>query len=110
MTETDNGEVLLYLTAPDRGTALAIARALLEDRLIACANVIDGASSLYWWEGRIEEAAEALLIGKTTMTLMPSVTRRVKELHPYSCPCVAALPIVAGNPDFLGWIRAETGC
>lgn len=108
MTNTGTGEVMLYVTAPDRATALVLARALLEERLIACANVIEGAVSLYRWEGRIEEAAEAVLIGKTTAERMPAVIARIKERHPYSCPCVVALPIIDGNPEFLRWIRAET--
>ncbi len=105
---TENGEIMLYVTAPDHAAALAIARSLLEDRLIACANVIDGATSLYWWQGRIDEAREAVLIAKTTAGQMPKITARVLELHDYSCPCVVALPIVAGNPAFLQWIRDET--
>lgn len=108
MTESADGEVLIYVTAPDRQAALAIARSLLEDRLIACANVIDGATSLYWWDGAVEEAEEALMIGKTTSRRMPEVIAKIKELHAYSCPCVVALPIVAGNPDFLKWIQSET--
>jgi periplasmic divalent cation tolerance protein len=108
MSEDANGELLLYVTAPSRGVAMVLARSLLEERLIACANVIDGAASLYWWEGKIEEAAEALMIGKTTSRLVSKVVAKVKELHDYSCPCVVALPIVGGNPDFLLWVRAET--
>ncbi len=108
MADTVAGEVLLYVTAPNREAALAIARSLLEGRLIACANVVDGATSLYWWEGRIEQAPEVLLIAKTTSERMPAVITKVKELHAYSCPCVVALPIVAGKPAFLQWIREET--
>jgi periplasmic divalent cation tolerance protein len=103
-----DGEVLLYVTGPDHAAALAIARSLLEERLIACANVIDGATSLYWWEGKIDEAQETVLIAKTTSGHIPDIITRVLKLHPYSCPCVVALPIVAGNPAFLGWIREET--
>ncbi|HXP96534.1 MAG TPA: divalent-cation tolerance protein CutA [Telmatospirillum sp.] len=108
MCEIADGEVLLYVTAPDRAKALGLARSLLEERLIACANVIDGATSLYWWEGKIEEAAEAVLIAKTTSCHISDIIAKIKTVHDYSCPCVVALPIVAGNPDFLQWVRTET--
>lgn len=108
MSESAEGEVLVYLTAPNRDAALIIARALLEERLIACANVMDGATSLYWWEGKIEEAREAVMIAKTTSQNISEVISKVKELHDYSCPCIVALPIEAGNPDFLQWIKSET--
>lgn len=108
MSEDVVGEVLLYATAPNRGAALAIVRSLLEDRLIACANVIDGATSLYRWEGKIEEAGESLIFAKSTSRQVSDIVDRIKELHEYSCPCVIAMPIVAGNADFLQWIGAET--
>jgi periplasmic divalent cation tolerance protein len=108
MDEEADGAMLIYVTAPDRARALGIATALLESRLIACANVIDGATSLYWWDGTINEAQEALLIAKTTATHVTGIIAKVKELHEYSCPCVVALPIRAGNPEFLQWIRTET--
>ena len=108
MAEDADGEVLIYVTASNRDAAMAIARALLAERLIACANVIDGATSLYWWQGVIEEAREVVLIAKTTARQVARVVAKVKGMHDYSCPCVVALPIVAGNPDFLQWIRSET--
>lgn len=108
MNESGTGEVLVYVTASNRAEALSLARGLLEGRLIACANVLDGATSLYWWGGKIEEAAETVLIAKTTAERTGAVTDFVKARHSYACPCVVALPITGGNPDFLGWIRGET--
>jgi periplasmic divalent cation tolerance protein len=108
MSDSADGEVLLYVTSPDRAKALILARSLLEERLIACANVIDGATSLYWWDGKIEEAAEAVMIAKTTSLHVLEVVAKIKKIHDYSCPCVVVIPIVAGNPDFLQWIRTET--
>lgn len=99
---------LIYVTAPDRQAALKIARVLVEERLIACANVLDGATSLYWWEGRVQEEQEAVLIAKTGSDAVAAVIDKVKEIHDYSCPCVVAVPIAAGNPAFLDWISAET--
>lgn len=102
-------QMLIYVTASNRDEALRLARALVEERLVACANVLDGATSLYWWDGKVQEEAEAVLIAKTRASLVESVVARVKALHSYSRPCVVALPIQAGNPAFLQWIDAETG-
>ncbi|MDR3439454.1 divalent-cation tolerance protein CutA [Telmatospirillum sp.] len=101
-------ESLVYVTTPDRATALAIARTLLEGRLIACANVLGGAHSLYWWDGNIEEAEETVMIAKTTTSRAAEVVDKVLACHPYDCPCVVTLPITGGNPAFLSWIRTET--
>ncbi len=98
----------LYITVGSAGEAASIARDLLDDRLIACANIIDGARSLYWWEGKVEQESEAVMIAKTREDLVEKVIERVRELHSYDCPCIVALPIVDGNPAFLDWIDEET--
>ncbi len=99
---------LCYVTAGSRDEALAIGRALVEERLAACANVLDGMMSIYWWQDRLEQAQEAVLIAKTRTELFPALSARVQQLHSYDCPCVVALPIADGNPDYLAWIVAET--
>ena len=99
---------MLYITASSRDEAKKLGRALVEARLAACANVIDGMESTYWWEGKLAEDREAVLIVKTRADLVAAVTARVKALHSYSVPCVVALPILDGNPDYLDWIAAET--
>ena len=99
---------LCYVTAGSRAEALAIGRALVEERLAACANVLDGMTSLYWWQGALEQASEAVLIVKTRTELVDPLTQRVKQLHSYECPCVAVLPVAGGNPDYLAWIARET--
>jgi len=101
--------VFVYVTAKDRAQALAIGRSLVEERLVACVNVLDNVRSLYWWEGKVQEEDEALFVAKTRSELVEKVVARVKELHSYQVPCVVALPVAAGNPDFLDWITAETG-
>ncbi|MHB8763674.1 MAG: divalent-cation tolerance protein CutA [Deferrisomatales bacterium] len=100
--------VWIYATAPSRDEALALARTLVAERLVACANVLDGATSVYRWEGAVHEDREAVLVAKTRADLVDAVTARVKALHSYSCPCVVALPIVGGSPEFLAWIGDET--
>lgn len=99
---------VIYVTAASRDQALAIGRALVEARLVACANIVDGATSLYWWEGKVNEDHEAVMVCKTRTALVDAVVERVKALHSYQCPCVVALPIQAGNPAYLDWIGAET--
>jgi len=98
----------LYITAGSAKEAREIARLLIKERLVACANIIDRIRSLYWWDGEVKDEAEAVLIVKTTADRVEAVVARVKALHSYDCPCVVALPIEGGNPDFLDWIASET--
>lgn len=100
---------LVYVTAKDEGEAEKIARALLETRLAACANILPGARSLYWWEGAIQMEREAVLVAKTRAELVADLIAAVKAIHGYSVPCVVTLPILEGNPDYLDWLARETG-
>lgn len=106
MEKTDT--VMIYVTAAQSEQAMALGRALVEARLVACANVLGGVNSVYWWDGAVQEGQEAVLIAKTRSDLVDAVIAKVKAIHTYSCPCVVALPILGGNPDFLDWISAET--
>jgi len=99
---------LVYVTTESKKEAQAIARALLEARLIACANIIEPMQSLYWWEGKIEESDETVLIVKTRAAHLPALMTRVKEMHSYDCPCIVALPITDGSKDYLTWLARET--
>lgn len=99
---------LIYITASSDDEARTIARALVEDRLAACANILGQIRSIYWWEDEVQEDAEVALIVKSTAALVPRIVDRVKALHSYACPCVVALPIGAGNAAFLDWIGEET--
>ena len=102
------GFVSVYLTASSLEEAREIGRSLVEARLAACANVMDGIDSIYFWNGAIEESREAALILKSRADLVPEITKWVKELHSYTCPCVVAWPISGGNQDYLDWIARET--
>jgi len=99
---------LIYITAGSAEEARHVARALVEERLAACANVLGALTSFYWWQGELQEDAEVAVIAKTTEAQLDRLIERVKALHSYDCPCVVALPIEAGNPAFLDWIAAET--
>jgi periplasmic divalent cation tolerance protein len=100
--------VLLYITASNPKEAKKIGKTLVRERLAACANIIAPISSVYWWKGKLEQGDEVLLIAKTKQRLAHKAIRRVKALHSYECPCIVALPVVAGNPAFLQWISDET--
>lgn len=100
--------MLVYLTAPNRDEALALARTVVGERLAACANLLGDITSVYWWDGRLNEDREVALILKTRADLVEVLTARLRELHSYTCPCVVALPIASGNPAFLDWIAVET--
>lgn len=100
--------MFVYATAGDPAEASRIGRAVVEERLAACANIIGGMRSVYRWEGAVQEAAEAVLILKTTDDRLGALIARVKDLHSYDCPCIEALPVVAGNQGFLDWVANET--
>ncbi|MBU0571657.1 MAG: divalent-cation tolerance protein CutA [Candidatus Omnitrophica bacterium] len=99
---------IVYITTKDKTEAEMIGKVLIESKLAACVNIIDGMKSIYRWEGKIEEGNEVILIAKTKDTLVPELTEKVKSVHSYSCPCVVALPITGGNDEYLGWIASET--
>ena len=101
--------VLVYVTAKDNAEAKMIARAVVGERLAACANVLGSIDSVYWWQGRVCEDNEVALLLKTSSERESELINRIKELHSYECPCVVCLPIADGNRDFLNWIAAETG-
>lgn len=107
MAETTEAR-LIYITTDGVEEAKAIGRALVEARLAACVNILDPMISMYWWDGKVTDGRETVLIAKTTAAHTEALIARVRELHSYDCPCVVALPISAGNPAFLDWIVAET--
>ena len=100
--------VFAYITVASRQEADGIAHALVEERLAACCNMIEGMRSIYRWKGAVEGAQEIVVIAKTRADLLQSLTERVRALHSYECPCVVGLPVTGGNPDYLEWIASET--
>jgi len=99
---------LVYVTASGIDEARRIARALVESRLAACANIVPSIESVYHWKGSVESGAESVVLLKTRASLVPKLTEAVRAMHSYECPCVVALPMSGGNPDFLKWIAVET--
>ena len=100
--------VILYITVADHEEGLRIGRALIEEKLCACANVSEGVTSIFNWEGEISETSEAVLIAKTQRHHIDAATDIVKLEHSYDCPCVVAVPIIGGNQEFINWIESET--
>ena len=101
-------ESFVYMTCADRDEAENIGTVLVERRLAACVNILDGMHSLYWWEGEVQRGEETVLIAKTRQESVGELTEAVKAMHGYEVPCVVALDIAGGNQDFLAWIREET--
>jgi periplasmic divalent cation tolerance protein len=100
--------VLVYVTAPSREEALRIGRTVVSESLAACANVLDGMTSIFRWNGDVQQESEALLLLKTRAELALQVVHRVQEVHPYDVPAITVLPIVAGSTLFMSWIEEET--
>ena len=98
--------IIVMVTTPSKEEALKIVRQLLNDRLIACANIVGPVSSLFWWKDEIDEATEFLVLMKSREELFQKLSERVKELHSYEVPEVIALPITAGSPPYLKWLDA----
>ena len=99
---------LVYITTSNAEEAERIGREIVEMRLAACANILSPMHSIFWWEGRVNNATEAVLLLKTTEAHVDAVIETARQLHSYDCPAIVALPIVAGNPAFLEWIENET--
>ncbi|MCU0771293.1 MAG: divalent-cation tolerance protein CutA [Verrucomicrobia bacterium] len=107
MTSANAFSVVL-VTAPTPAVARKLARAALDQRLIACANLVPRIESWYWWQGRIESGKEQLMVMKTRRTLLPRLEKLIRQLHPYDTPEFIALPLTAGNRRYLDWIHRET--
>ena len=100
--------VFAYVTAGSTDEAQRLAHSIVEERLAACANILPGMRSVYWWEGKLGEADETVVIFKTRAERFDALAARVKALHSYDCPCVVALPVTAGLPAYLDWIGSES--
>lgn len=99
--------ILFYIPCPNKSSAENISRTLLKEKLVACANIIPGMDSMYWWEGKIETSSEHILILKTLKTpnAQERITKRVVELHPYETPCVMTLPVLEINESYKKWLE-----
>ena len=98
-------DVLLVLsTFPDAATARRIGREVVEQRCAACANIVPQIESIYWWEKKVENATETLVLFKTTADRYAALETTLRQLHPYDVPEIIALPVEQGLPDYLRWV------
>jgi len=97
----------VLLTAPDAEVAERVGRALVEERLAACANIVPGVVSVFRWGGRVQREAEVIVIVKTTDQRVEDLRARVVELHPYQVPEILVLPVLVGHAPYLEWVRGE---
>ena len=96
--------LVVLVTAPSAETAAEVARALVEEGLAACGNVVPGLRSIYRWQGQVHDEAEALLVLKTERRLLEALKARLPALHPYQVPELLALPVEGGLAPYLEWI------
>lgn len=99
---------LVYCSCPDAATGQRIADTLVGERLAACVNLLPGVTSVYRWQGKVEQASEVLLLVKTTADRLGALSARICELHPYELPEVIAVEVRAGLPAYLDWVAAQT--
>jgi len=97
---------IVLVTAPDLKIARALAKAALQAKLIACANLVPKIESHYWWQGKIESSAEVLLILKTRKAKLAALEKLILAQHPYDTPEFLVLPLVAGSEKYLDWLAA----
>lgn len=94
----------LYVTVPDKAEAVALSRTLVQEKLVACANISDAILSIYEWEGKICEEPEVALLLKTRQDAAEKAIVRITELHPYDTPCIVRWDITGGHADYLKWV------
>lgn len=101
--------VEVRVSAPDAETAQALATALVQARLAACAQVLGPMTSTYWWQGEVESAREFLLLAKTTADCFDAICERVRSEHPYDNPEILAVPVASAAPLYAAWLRESLG-
>jgi periplasmic divalent cation tolerance protein len=105
---TPPGAIVVLVTAGSEDEGARIVRTLVEERLVACGNVVGPIRSIYRWEGAVEDAAEWLLVLKARAADFPAVEARVRMLHAYAVPEVLALPVYGGSAAYLAWLDEAT--
>lgn len=99
---------IAYITAPNNDVAKTLAATLVKEKLIACANIYPSIISIYEWEGALKEEQEVVIFAKTAESNTEALVKRIKELHPYDCPCIVTFPTSSGNQDFIDWVENIT--
>ena len=100
--------IMVFITTCSRKEAEKIGKNLVEEKLVACANIVPNITSIFVWEKKLCQEKECLVIAKSRRKKFPLVIKRVKELHSYKVPEIIAVPIIAGSLDYLKWVREST--
>lgn len=98
---------VIFITCANNKEAERIARALVKNKLAACVNIVDKIKSVFWWQGKIDQAKETLLIAKSKQSNLAKVIKLVRSLHSYELPEIISLPISGGYKPYLEWINAS---
>ncbi len=101
-------EIIILITTSSKEEAAKIGKALVDEHLAACVNIVPEIRSLFFWEGETQDERETLLICKSRQPLLDQLTSRAKSLHSYAVPEIIALPIVGGSADYLAWLKDAT--
>lgn len=111
MTETRESATgavrIALMTVPNADVAERMVRVLVEERVVACGNIVPGLTSIYRWQGEVERDEEVLVIFKTTTDAVPRLLERAPDLHPYDVPEVLIMPVEAGHGPYLAWVGAN---
>jgi periplasmic divalent cation tolerance protein len=105
----DSAAALVYTTFPDRETAIAVARVLVEGRHAGCVNILEAMTSVYVWNGETVVGDEVVLIAKAPPEAVMGCIGELKRLLPYAVPAILVLPVAVGDAEYLDWLRAGTG-
>jgi periplasmic divalent cation tolerance protein len=98
--------ILVYIPCPDAEEAKKIGQELLRLKLAACVNILPGMQSLYWWEEKITQDNEVLLLVKTRLSFFEELEKVVTGLHSYTTPCIVGIPFIVGNSSYWNWIES----
>ncbi|HHQ4311074.1 TPA: divalent cation tolerance protein CutA [Serratia fonticola] len=104
---SDCEAIVILCTAPDEATAQELAARVLGEKLAACATLLPGATSLYYWEGKLQQEYEVQMLFKSDRLHQQALLTYLKQHHPYQTPELLVLPVMAGDKDYLSWINAS---
>lgn len=102
-------QIVIFVTAASKKEAECIAQALIRQRLAACVNILANVKSVFRWQGKCDVAKESLLLIKSRKSRLPAIIKLVKSLHSYEVPEIIALPIIAGDKNYLRWLDESVG-
>ncbi|MBI1821832.1 MAG: divalent-cation tolerance protein CutA [Nitrospirae bacterium] len=96
--------IVVLITCPSLEEAQKITRTLVSEKLLACGNIVPGIHSIFFWQEKVSEENEVLIIGKSKRSKFPLIVKKVKSLHSYTVPEIIALPLIESFPGYLQWI------